>query len=282
MDKELTISQFLALPSPNKAIADALGERKNQFVASVVSLAKSNPKIEACTRESLLAACMTAASLNLPINPSLGFAYIIPYDRKTKNGDKWETITEAQFQMGYKGFIQLVQRSSQIKTINVTDVREGEIVRQDFLSGEFEFDCLEENRDKAKVIGYVAFIRLVNGFEKSLYMTVAELEKHGERFSKSYNAMDYGKKNYVGLWRTDFDVMARKTVLKLLLSKYAPMTTEIEKAISFDQAVIRDGQADYVDNDRESVEVIGEQKNDEWEKEAAEAIAQERKEGRDA
>ena len=182
--------------------------------------------------KSILLACLTAASLDLPINQSLGFAYIIPY----KNNKTGEMV--AQFQMGYKGFIQLAQRSGQFKTINVSEVREGELTAQNNLTGESEFVWTHIDRDKLPVIGYVAYMRLINGFEKSLYMTVEELKKHGLKYSKTF-------KLGFGLWKDEFDTMAKKTAIKLLLARYAPMTTDMQTAQLADQAVVGEG---YVDN----------------------------------
>jgi recombination protein RecT len=216
-------------------IQDTLGKKTAQFVASVASLVNSNSALAECEQRSILSACLIAATLDLPINQNLGFAYIIPYN--SKNGPK-----VAQFQMGYKGFIQLAMRSGQFKTINVTDVREGELKGNNRLTGEMTFDWLEKEREKAPVIGYVAYMELVNGFRKQLYMSAEDLKKHGMRFSQSM------KRGY-GLWKDDFDSMAVKTVIKLLLSKYAPMTVDMQKAQLADQAIsIGDEGYQYPDN----------------------------------
>ena len=191
-----------------------------------------------CKPESVLTAALTAASLDLPINQNLGFAYLIPY--KNKGGEV------CQFQMGYKGFIQLAQRSGYYKTINATDVREGEMTGFDRLSGELSFEWLDDaERSKAKVVGYVAYFQLLNGFEKSLFMTTEELEKHAMKYSKNY------AKYKTGLWADNFDSMAKKTVLKLLISKFGPLNTQLEDAIQKDQTA----DDEYVDNPNK-VEVV--------------------------
>lgn len=234
--KQTPLADYLNSPEAKSKLDVVLGERRSQFVTSVVSLANAVPALQECDRKSLLAACMTAASLDLPVNQNLGFAYIIPY----KNNKTHETL--AQFQMGYKGFIQLAMRSGQFKTINATDVRQGEITERDRLTGEISFSWAEDNREKLPTIGYVAYMRLINGFEKSLYMTTKELEAHGIRFSQS------ARKGY-GLWKDDFDAMAKKTVIKLLISKWAPLSTQLQTATLADQSVAReDGQFEYVDN----------------------------------
>jgi recombination protein RecT len=214
-----------------KRIADLLKNRAPQFTTSLITSVNENKKLAECEPQSVVTAALTAASMDLPINQNLGFAYLIPYNGKGGN--------VCQFQMGYKGFIQLAQRSGYYKTINVTDVRDGEIVNIDRLSGEIAFDWIENDKQRAKtqVIGYVAFFELLNGFKKSLYMSAAQIDSHAKRFSKSYK---YGS----GLWKDDFDSMAKKTVLKQLISKYGPLNTQLQEAVVKDQTV--DGE--YVDN----------------------------------
>lgn len=233
-DKKDSLAEYLNSPAVSQNIESVIGDRKNQFVTSVVSLVSTNDNLKDVDRSTLLSACITAASLDLPINSNLGFAYVIPY--KNKEGEKL-----AQFQMGYKGFIQLAMRSGQFKTINVTDVREGEIVSNNRLTGEIVFEWVQDDREKLPVVGYVAYMSLVNGFEKSLYMTRKELDSHGMRFSKTM------KKGY-GLWKDDFDSMAKKTVVKLLLSKYAPLTVDMQTAQLADQAIVRSDRYEYIDN----------------------------------
>lgn len=228
----LSLAQYVKNDAVNKRLNDLLGKRAPQFVTSLVSVVNSSQMLANCQPESILTAALTAASMDLPINQNLGFAYLIPY--KNKNGEV------CQFQMGYKGFIQLAQRSGYYKTINATDVREGEIKKNDRLTGEIEFTWIEDEevRSKAKVVGYVAYFKLLNGFEKTLYKTVKELNDHANRYSKNF--AKYGS----GLWADDFDSMSKKTVLKLLISKFGPLNTQLEEAIRKDQTV--DGE--YVDN----------------------------------
>lgn len=238
--KELSVSQYLNSDLIKINIEQTLADKAPQFIASVASLATNNKMLALCNKKSLLAACLTAASLDLPINPNLGFAYIIPY----KNGKTGEY--EAQFQAGWRAFVQLGQRSGQYKTINVTDVREGEIAGYLRLEGENIYDWVRDDvvREKTPVVGYVAYFELLNGFKKSFYMSSKELESHAKRYSQSYRANSAG----MNKWKDDFDVMAKKTVLKLLISKYGPMTVEMQKAIISDQSVEKDGRETYVDN----------------------------------
>lgn len=236
MKNELSIAQYVAQEAVKDNIQQVLKDKTPQFIASVTSLVNSNDTLKNADKQSVLLACLTAASLDLPINQNLGFAYIIPYnDRKTGN-------SVAQFQMGYKGFIQLAMRSGQFRTINVNDVRDGEIKNHNRLTGEIEFEWIDgDEREKLPVIGYVAYMKLLNGFEKILYMTKKQLQAHGVKFSKSF------KKGF-GLWKDDFDSMAKKTVIKLLLAKYAPMTVDMQTATLSDQAIIRDDGYKYADN----------------------------------
>lgn len=226
-----------------KYLADVLGEKKGAFVNNLVALVGNNAQLQACAPTELLYAALKATSLDLPFDGNLGFAYIIPYlNRK-------EGVTHAQFQLGYKGFIQLAERSGQFKTLNVRDVREGELIGEDFITGELQFKmAARDAREQLPVIGYVAYMRLVNGFEKMLYMTVAELQKHASTYSQTYRS-EYTKAN--SKWATDFDAMAKKTVLKLLLSKYAPMSIQMQQmqtALAADQSVVTATGYDYVDN----------------------------------
>lgn len=247
MEKNTSIVEYMSESGVKENIQKALGDRTMQFVTSVTSLVNANETLLSCDKKSIMLACLTAASLDLPINQNLGFAYIIPY--KNKSG-----VMVAQFQMGYKGFIQLAQRSGQFKTINVSDVRQGEITFMDRLTGEIAFDWIETDRNKLPVVGYVAYMELNSGFKKSLFMTVDELKQHGLRFSQSM------KKGY-GLWKDDFDAMASKTVLKLLLAKYAPLTIEMQKAQLADQSVVVDEDTyEYVDNTPELASDVAKQK----------------------
>lgn len=233
-----SITEYMTQDAVNQNIANALGNRKMQFITSVASLVNSSQALKECDAKSVLSACLVAASLDLPLNQNLGFAYVIPYN--TRDGKV------AQFQMGWKGFVQLAQRSGQFKTINATDVREGELTGVNRLTGEIDFTWASEpERGKLPVVGYVAYMKLTSGFEKSLYMTVEELEKHAKKYSASYRSQSKD----TNVWRDDFDAMAKKTVIKLLLSKYAPMTPDMAKAYESDQALVQDESIAYIDNE---------------------------------
>lgn len=244
------VKDFLKSDIVQKSIKDTLGAKAQQFTASVLALVGSDELLAIAEPNSLLSAALTAAALDLPINKNLGYAHIIGY----KNNDKG--IVEAQFQMGAKGFKQLAQRTGQYLVINDTDVRLGEIKSRDRLSGTVEFEWCENDEDRAElpIIGYVSYFELLNGFKSTVYMSLEEVTKHGKRYSQSF------KRRY-GPWVDNFDAMALKTVTKRNLSANGPMSTELQKALISDQAVIRDDKEDYVDGvDLDTVKASDEKK----------------------
>lgn len=223
------VKSFFAQEGVRKKFDELLGKRSSSFMTSVLQIVASNQMLQNADPASIFNAACVAATLDLPINNSLGFAYIIPFGKS------------AQFQLGYKGFIQLAQRSGQFQTISAAPIYEGQLVEQDPLRG-FRFDFSVEK--KGEPIGYAAFFKLLNGFEKTLFMTSAELKQHGLKFSQTY------KKGF-GLWKDDFENMALKTVLKLLLSKFAPLSVEMQTATIVDQSVVNDAETldiTYADN----------------------------------
>lgn len=215
----------------NQTLGDANVAR--QFVADITTVVSQNSLLSNADAGSIISAGLMAQSLKLPMASTLGFAFIIPY--KQKDG-----TYKAQFQIGTKGLVQLCQRSGQFESIGVRNVHEGEYQGQDEF-GDDVFKFSHEFDDKP-IVGYFSYFKLLNGFKKTLYWTKEQCEKHGRRYSKAYSK----------LWTTDFDAMAQKTVLKMLLSKYAPMSVELQKAVTFDQASIKeDGTPEYIDNPQE-------------------------------
>lgn len=227
-----TVAHFLNSDSTKKYLESMLKERTGQFVTSLVSLSNITPGLAKCDPKTLLYCGLKAASMNLPLDNNLGFAYAIPYKRKVMVDGKPVEIIEAQFQAGYRAFIQLAQRTSQYKRINVIDIRAGELVNWDPFTEELELCLIEdiEKRDKQAIIGYAGMFELLNGYRKVSYWTREKVLKHAKRFSKTF-----GK----GPWQTDFDAMAKKTVIKDLLSKWGPLSTEMQEAVKFDQSVIK-------------------------------------------
>lgn len=243
-DQPITVKNLFARDEVKQKFQELLGKRAPSFVTSVLQIVASNNLLAKADPPSVYHSAAVAATLDLPLNNNLGFAYIVPYNQRQADGTYKQV---AQFQMGYKGFIQLAQRSGQFKTISATPVYEGQIIEQNPLTG-FKFDFTQKKSDVT--IGYAAYFQLLNGFEKTLFMTIDELKKHGLRYSKTF-----GNKN--GLWSQDFDAMAIKTVLKLLLSKFAPLSIEMQKAVITDQSLINDEDATdvtYIDHDTVTID----------------------------
>jgi recombination protein RecT len=217
----VTVASYLNKDNVKTYLESVLKERTGQFITSLVSMSNLTPGLAKCDPNTLMQCGLKAASLNLPLDNNLGFAYAIPYGNK------------ASFQMGYKGFIQLAQRTGQYKTINVVAVKEGELKKWEAFTEELEVVMVTDpiERGKLSVIGYAAILKLTNGFEKKIYWCKAEVLAHAKRFSKTFGN---------GPWQTDFDKMGMKTVLKDLISKYGPMSVELQEAIKYDQAIIKE------------------------------------------
>lgn len=215
----VTVKSLLSQENIKIKFQEILHEKAAGFTANLAVMVNNNTALAKCEPLSVVSAAIISASLDLPLDPNLGFAYIIPY------GDK------AQFQIGYKGFTQLAMRSGQYKNIGVVEVYEGQLLSENPLKGEYEFDWTAKKSDT--IIGYAAYFSLLNGFEKTEYWAVDKVKAHGQRFSQTY------KKGY-GLWKDDFDSMGRKTVLKRLLSKWGILSIEMQNAVKYDQSVIND------------------------------------------
>lgn len=228
------VKNYLDTPELTERLQQAMTPQKKEiFKTSLLNVVNSNSLFEKADPLSIIQSALVATTLDLPINASLGYAYIIPYG------------TKAQFQIGYKGLIQLAQRTGQYQTISASEVREGQIKSFDPLKG-IEFDWSVTD---GEIIGYVGYFKLVNGFEKYHYMTIKDLETHGAKYSKSYNSKDKYTKEYNGIWRTNFDAMAKKTVLKQLISKFGIMSVEMQDAVVRDQQIIdKEGNGEYADN----------------------------------
>lgn len=226
-------------------LTNVLGEKKQTFVSNMVALVSSNKALSECDPSTIMFSCLKATALGLAVDPSLGLAWVLPY-RDNKNN-----TTVATFQLGAKAYIQLALRTAQYKKINVRDVRQGEIVGEDFVSGDMQFKKLEKDREKAPIVGYVAMFELINGFSKQLYMSVEELDAHAKRFSQTY------RKGY-GLW-SDKEMrgsMMEKTILKRLLSKYGVLSVEMEQAIKSDSAVLGENNSvRYIDNEEDAIDL---------------------------
>lgn len=225
---------------------EMLGNKAAGFLTSLMNTTNGNAQLQQADPNSILKAGAIAATLDLPIDPNLGFAYIVPYNNKGKN--------EAQFQMGYKGFVQLAIRTGQYKRINVTELYEGQFESYDPITDELKYNL--DNRLSDEITHYVAYFQTINGFEKYNVMSKEEIENHAKKFSKTYS--------YKGSsWQTNFNTMAKKTVLKLLLSKFGILSIEMQTAQKADQAVIREFdknniEVEYVDNENNVNDTVDE------------------------
>lgn len=244
-----TFNQTITSPSTQKYLDDLLHERKGQFVSNLTALVANNANLQECEPFTLMFAALKATALNLPIEPSLGMAHVIPYKNKKRG------VTEAQFQIGYKGFQQLALRTGQYKHINTTEVRQGEIGKRNRLTGEIDWNWIDDEakRLETPIIGYVNYFCLLNGFESTFYMSKEEMNAHALRYSQTYKStLSYVKEQ--SKWTTDFDAMALKTVIKLNLSKNGVLSTELQDAIRADQSVMREeNKYEYDDNDEQSI-----------------------------
>lgn len=200
----------------------------NSFMSSVISVANGNPQLRNAEPMSIIGAAMVAATMQLQVIPTLGQCYIIPYGKK------------AQFQVGYLGLLQLCQRSGQFKKILAAPVHEGEYVSGDEFDEEYVFDKKQKKSDK--VIGYMAKFELLNGFTKVAYWDIDKVKAHATKFSQTFRA------GFNSPWKSDFDAMAQKTVLKSIL-KFAPKSIEMQNAVTFDQSVINTNTSDVQDLD---------------------------------
>ena len=218
------------------------GKNGTRFITSIVSAVQTNPALQECTNQSILSAALLGETLNLSPSPQLSYFYMVPFN-DTKRGCK-----VAQFQIGYKGLIQLAIRSGQYKKINVLSIKKGELEYFDPLNEEIKVKLMVydwDAREKAETIGYYAMFELTNGFQKSMYWSKEQMENHALTYSQGYKA----KKGYT-FWEKSFDRMAEKTMLKQLLSRWGIMSTELMQAIDADETVINeDGTKNYVETE---------------------------------
>ena len=242
VQKSRDLKQFFDRPAVQAKIRELVDKNSASFATSIMQIANSNPMLLDADPTSILNAACMAATLNLPINHSPGFAYIVPY--RNKKGK-----AEAQFQLGYKGFIQLAQRSGQFERLVSLPVYQNQLIAKDPISG-FKFDWEQEPAENEQAIGYYAYFKLINGFTAELYMTRKQIDGHAKRYSQSF------KKGY-GVWADNYDAMALKTVIKLLLSRMAPLSIDMQKAVLSDQSVVKDvesGQYEYIDHQANEAE----------------------------
>jgi recombination protein RecT len=226
MSTQLTINQHFNSESVQRKFEKLLGQKSAGFISSILQTVNNNSLLAKADPATILNAAATAASLDLPINQSLGRAWIVPFKG------------QAQFQIGYKGFVELAQRTGQYRSINAIEIYENQYQGFNALTEEIDADFSVEG--KGNVVGYAAYFELLNGFKKTVFWSKDKVEQHAKRFSKSFGN---------GPWQTDFDAMAKKTVLKHTLSNWGILSIEMQTAQLADQAVIpEDGKYQYVDN----------------------------------
>lgn len=273
--QKVKFSQAIQTPTYQKLVKDTLGDPKRsaRFIAAISSAVAVNKSLQACTASSILTGALLGESLNLSPSPQLGQYYLVPFKIKAKY-DKatGETIPEhhdAQFVLGYKGYLQLAIRSGYYKNINVIEIKEGELIGYDPLTETIECNLIDdfEQRESAETVGYYAHFQYLNGFEKSIYWSKQKMLSHADKYSPAFNASAYeriqqgevSEQNmwkYSSFWYKDFDSMAKKTLLRQLISKWGVMSLELQSAVESDNKVIERSQTgkDFVAVDVEEQE----------------------------
>ena len=224
---------------------ELLGNRSAQFVSSLVSMVNADQNLQRAFYEApmtVIQAGLKAAAFDLPIDQNLGYAYIVPFKNSKKDADgNWSSKMEASFILGWKGMHQLALRTGAYKTINVVDIREGELKSYNRLTEETEIEFIDDDdlRESKPIIGYLGYYRLVNGAEKTIYMTIKQIENHEKKFRKG---------QYMGKgWKDDFDAMARKTVYRKLIGKWGVMSIQYQSAQE-GATLAQQMQEEYIDN----------------------------------
>lgn len=239
----------------NQTLGDK--DKATRFIASISSAVATNKQLQECDAGTILSGALLGESLNLSPSPQLGQYYLVPFN--TKTGKKDENgldiyVKKAQFQLGYKGYIQLAIRSGYYKKLNVLAIKKGELIKYDPLNEEIEVNLIDDEdvRESTETIGYYAMFEYTNGFRKTLYWSKAKMEKHALKYSMGYQA----KKGYT-FWEKDFDGMAYKTMLRQLISKWGIMSIDMQQAIEKDMSAINtDGSFSYVDNNTDDDIII--------------------------
>ncbi len=269
--EQKTFSNYLMCETVKKKIIETVGGANGQrFITSILSAVSTNPTLQECENGSIISAAFLGEALKLSPSPQLGQYYLVPYNKTIRNldGSSYQ-IKIAQFQMGYKGYIQLAIRSGYYKKINVLAIKEGELVKYDPLTEEIEVNLIEDDevREETPTIGYYAMFEYENGFRKALYWSKKKMLVHADKYSMAFNKNDYEKLlagkvspkdmwKYSSFWYKDFDGMAYKTMLRQLISKWGIMSIDMQKAFERDMAAIKeDGSYEYVDGDSPIIDI---------------------------
>lgn len=255
------ITTYLTNDSVKQQINSIIGQSSGKFITSIISAVNANPALQECTNGSILSAALLGESLKLSPSPQLQNFYLVPYKDKEKG-------MVAQFQLGYRGYVQLATRSGVYRKLNVLPIKKGELVKFDALNEEIEVNLIqdEEEREKAETIGFYAMLEYLNGFRKAIYWSKAKMLSHADRYSKAFSKDTYQKIQegkipanemwkYSSPWYSSFDDMGCKTMLRQLISRWGLMSVEMEKAYTSDMATINeDLSPTYVDTDEVPVE----------------------------
>lgn len=249
-NQRLGLSAYLTKDAVRDQINKVVGGKDGQrFISAIVSATNTNSMLQECTNQSILSAALLGESLKLSPSPQLGHYYLVPFNDSKKG-------KVAQFQLGYKGYIQLAIRSGQYKKLNVMAIKEGELEYFDPLNEDIKINLQIndwDEREKLPTIGYYAFFELVNGFRKAMYWSKAQMEGHAFKYSQGYKN-DKLKGTAYTFWSKDFDGMAYKTMLRQLISKWGIMSIEMQSAFEGDMAIINeDGTKSYVETDEDNV-----------------------------
>ena len=247
-ENKITFSAFMTSNKISNKVNSIIGDKVKgeRFVSSIISAVAANPQLKECDNASILSGALLGQALNLSPSPQLGRTYLVPFKDKNRG-------MVAQFVLGYKGYLELAQRSGQYKDINVIEVREGEYKGRDKSTGNPTFEFIEDDdiRNEKDVIGYMATFTLLNGFTKTLYMTKKAMESHALKYSQGYRADKKNGTSYT-FWSKDFDGMAFKTILRQLISKWGILSIDMQRGFEGDMGVIEeDGKINYVDNIKE-------------------------------
>ena len=254
---KVPFSAYITSTGIKNRINSIVGDEKtgSRFVSSIISAVSTNPTLAECDNASIVSGALLGEALKLSPSPQLGNFYLVPFNDKERG-------KVAQFQLGWKGYYQLALRSGQYKKLNVIEIKEGELISWNPLEEEFKAQIIEddEKREKLKTIGYYAFYENTQGFRKCIYWSREKMEAHALQYSQGYRA-DKQKKTAYTFWSKNFDEMAKKTMLRQLISKYGIMSIDLQNAFESDMAVINeDGSKDYVDNKEDIPEAVVEEK----------------------
>lgn len=253
LPSKMNFMQYVATNSIQNAIQKIVGQDSQRFISAITSAVTTNSQLSECTNDSIVSGALLGEGLKLSPSPQFGQYYLVPFNIADKRDEKGKVVSwkkVAQFQLGYKGYIQLAIRSGQYKDIDVIEVKEGEYLGRDSSTGKHNFNFItdEIERESRETIGYMAYFEYLNGFYKNIYWSKEKMGKHAIEYSKSY-AEDKKKKTDYSFWSKDFDGMAFKTMIRQLISKWGIMSVEFQNAYENDMATIENDKPRYVDNE---------------------------------